>query len=486
MRLLTENLVLSIGGATLGLALAVLGLDLLVQYADRFTVRTGEIGIDLPVLGFTVGIAVLVAVLLAWAPSLPGLGGLGSTRNAASSGRGALGLPRKQVQRLLVISQRSLSFTLLIGAGLMVRSLVNLTRLETGIDFESVVAMEAPNTTGMPAVENLVLMDQVIDELRYFPGVRTVAHASRSPWDSNATIRPRTFRVEGEDDEGVSSPMTDRIVVSPQYFQTVGVPIRAGRGFMPSDDAESDSVAIVNERMAQDLFGQKDPLNRRISLQTFNGAWGPWMRIVGVAADTREFGGSVAGTHTLYRPAAQGFAGGTVLVNTVGGPGPLARRAAEIVAGLDADRPVDRINTLSDLRANDLAPERLNATLFGAFALLALMIAAVGVLGVLAFTVSQRTQEFGVRMALGAEQTQVLRMVMREGVGLAVGALLVGGVAAAFLSRFLEGLLFGVTALDPMTYGSVGAVLALVSLTAAWFPARRATRVDPMVALRSE
>ncbi len=274
---------------------------------------------------------------------------------------------------------------------------------------------------------------------------------------------------------------------SPEYFHTVGIPLMAGRGFLMMDDASSDTVAIINERMAQDLFPNEDPINRRIAGQNFSGTWGAWTRIVGVAADTREYGLSVAGAHTIYRPAAQGLAGQSLIVSTSGEPGPLARRVSEIVGGLDADRPVDNVTTLSELRAENIAPERLNATLFAAFGLLALVIAAIGVLGVLAFAVSQRTCEFGVRMALGAERGQgVLGMVLHEGALLAGGALLVGGVTAATLSRFLVGLRYEVEAAEPAMYAGVAVILAMVALLAAYVPAKRATRVDPIEALRSE
>jgi predicted permease len=486
-QLLTENLVLSLTGAALGLIVAILGLDLLVQYANRFTVRTGEIGIDIPVLLFTVGVAVGVALLLAWAPSLPGAGGLGNASAAAGSARGVVGISKKHVQRGLVVSQLALSFTLLIGAGLMVRSLVNLTQVDTGIAYENVVVMEAPNTTGLAGPENLLLLDQVLDDLRQQPGVMTVAHASRSPWDPNTNLLNITFRLEGGDDEGMTSPMAQQNAVSPLYFSTAGISIVQGRAFMPTDDVSGDTVAIINQSLARDLFGPGiDPIDRRMQQQNFNGTWGPMLRVVGVAADTREYGVSLANTHTIYRPSAQAFSGPTILVKSTGEPGEIANRVREAVRRLDADRPLDRVTTLGALRDDNIAPERLNATLFTSFAVLALLIAAIGVLGVLAFTVTQRTQEFGVRMALGAQQGQVLRMVLREGALLAIGALIVGGVAAAFLSRFLVGLLFEVEATDPLTYAGVGVVLCVVALAAAYFPARRATLVDPMEALRSE
>ncbi len=484
-QLLTENLVLSLVGAGLGLVMAGVGLDVLVEYANRFTVRTGEINVDVSVLTFTVLVAVGIAVLLAWAPALPGVRGLGSAVMAAGTVRSSVSLPRKQLQRALVVSQLGLSFMLLIGAGLLVRSLVNLTEVDAGIDYQSVVAMDAPNVTGLEPEENLVLMDQVMMETMSFPGVVDATYATRAPFEPTNLFSP-TFRVEGGDESGTVSPMGTQNSVSPTYFATVGVGIVQGRAFHASDRADSDTVAIINQTMARDLFGNEDPINRRIAQQEFNGEWGSWLRVVGVAADTREYGLAQSGTHTVYRPAAQSFAGATIIVRTQGAVGPLARHVTEAVQSIDPDRPVDDIKMLEDLRAEDIAPQRLNATLFSAFAVLALLIAAVGVLGVLAFTVSQRTQEFGVRMALGAEQTQVLGMVLKEGVLMAAAALLVGGLGAAFLSRFIVGLLFQVEPLDPATYLTVGVVLAGVALFASYLPARRATRVDPMEALRSE
>jgi len=484
-QLLTENLVLSLAGAGLGLVLAVFGLELLVEYANRFTVRTGEIGIDIPVLVFTIAVAIVVAVLLAWAPRLPGVQGLGNAAGAAGGARGAVGSPKKHVQRALVVSQLALSFTLLIGAGLMVRSLVNLTQVDTGIDYESVVSMQVPNSTGTPGPENLLLMDQVLDEIRSFPGVRSAAHASRAPFQP-VTLVQRNYRVEGLAEDGIASPMGQINIVSPAYFETVGVPMVRGRAFRDTDVVDTEQVVIINERMALDLFGNQDPINQRIAQQQFNGTWGQWSLIVGVAANTREYGLSLSGAHTIYAPAAQSSAGPAVVVATTGEAGPLSRRVTEIVQGMNADRPVDNIATLTDLRTEDIAAQKLNAMLFSTFAVLALLIAAIGVLGVLAFAVSQRTREFGVRMAMGAEERQVLGMVLREGMALAAGALVVGAVAAMALSRFLVELLFEVSATDPVTYAGVGAILATVAVVAAYVPAKRATRVDPMEALRSE
>jgi predicted permease len=483
-QLLTENVLLSLAGAGLGLALALVGLDLLVEYANRFTVRTGEIGVNMEVLTFTILVAVGIAMVLAWAPSLPGVRGLGGAVVAAGTIRSSVSFPRKRLQRTLVVSQLGLSFMLLIGAALLVRSLLNLTRVDAGIDYESVVTMDAPNVTGDSVSQNRALMEQVMDQVAHYPGVVSAAYATRAPFEPTNLFSP-TFRVEGMDEDGVVSPMSTQNTVSLCYFRTVRVPILRGREFSASDTDDTEAVVILNETMARDLFGNQDPIDRRIAQMAFNGEWGPWLRVVGVAADTREYGLAQSGTHTVYRPAAQGYAGPTILVRTHGDGAMLARHVREVVRGLDPDRPVDNVKTLEELRAEDIAPQRLNATLFSAFALLALLIATIGVLGVLAFTVSQRTQEFGVRMALGAAQARVLGMVLREGVVMALAGLILGGVGAGLLSRFIAGMLFEVDPVDPLTYAAVGSVLAGAAVVAAYWPARRATRVDPMDALRS-
>ena len=259
--LLTENLVLALGGAAVGLLLASIGLGLLVQYTNRFTVRTGEIAIDVPVLVFTAGVAVAVAVLLAWAPTLPGIQSLGNAAGAAGGARGGVGFSRKHVQRGLVVSQLALSFTLLIGAGLLVRSLVNLTRVDTGIAYENVVTMQAPNTTGTTGPENLLLMDRVVDEITGFPGVRMAAHASRAPFEAT-TLTQRTLRVEGMSEDGIVSPMGQTNAVSPDYFETVGIPVTSGRPFTAADDRTGEPVAIINASMARDLFGETSAVDR--------------------------------------------------------------------------------------------------------------------------------------------------------------------------------------------------------------------------------
>ncbi|HSR43131.1 MAG TPA: ABC transporter permease, partial [Longimicrobiales bacterium] len=425
---------------------------------------------------------VAVAVLLAWLPGLPvnpGPQGVASAASKATQGRW-----RKRVQRGLVVGQLALSFTLLAGAGLLVRSLLNLNAVDPGFETENVLTLQAPGGNFASQQDDEELFRELIHELQAFPGVRA---AAVSTWAPLTGQNPVAFnvRVEGGDDTGDRSHLTALNSVTPGYLDALGLHLEEGRFIGHEDMAGSDSVIVVNRSMADAYFGSESPVGRRMGF-SFGGQSWTWMRVVGVVGDSREYGMSRTGIHTVYRPAAQSFWGPTVVVSTRGEPEALARHVKEVVHGLDPSRPVDQVQTLADLKAQDVAPSRLNATLFGAFASLALLIAAVGVLGVLAFSVSQRVREFGVRMALGADPRSVLRSVLVEGGLLVVGALVLGAGGAVLLGRFLSGFLFGVEPVDPTSLGAAASVLGAVALAAAFVPALRATRVHPADALRAE
>jgi putative ABC transport system permease protein len=481
--MLAENMVLALIGAGLGVLLATLGGDLLVSYASRYTVRTGEIGIDTTVLAVTGLVAVGAALVLAWIPPLPGLRGV--TAGVAGAGVRVVGVSRKALQRSLVVGQLALCFTLVVGATLLVRSLLNLSAVDAGLDYQSVIALDVPNVTGIPLDQNRQLMDQLVERTRGFPGVRAAAYASHVPFADATPIR-LAFRVEGAELTEMASPALAQNAISEDYFETVGIRLLAGRAFQATDIAGNEDVAIVNASFARYAFGGDDPIDRRVQQQQFNGQWGPWIRIVGVAADTREYGLANDATHVVYRPSAQTFPGQSIVVRTAGDISGVIQQVRTTVRELDAARPVDNVATLENLRFEDMAPPRLNATLFSAFAALALVIAAVGVLGVLGFSVSQRTREFGLRMALGARKDQVLRMVLGEGGRMLAVALVAGAIASLLLSRFLTSILFEIGTADAITYLIVALILTAIALLAAYLPARRATRVDPAVALRVE
>lgn len=498
-QLFTENLVLALAGAGFGLILAIAGLDLLVSYADRFTIRSEEIGMDGTVFAFTLLVGTGIAMLLAWAPSLPFTSEVGMSLNRAS-GRNTGGVSRRQLQRLLVVSQLALSFTLLIGAGLLVRSLLRLQGVDSGFEAGTVVTLESPNFTSLSAEEQQTLFEGAADRMRSYPGVRSAAYATWAPLQSPAP-EALTIEVEGLDELQASTPTGLFNTVSPDYFRTVGATLLRGRSFNGEDVPETDSVVVVNESLSRAYFGSESPVGGRIRWQNARGTWQPWQRVVGVVASTRDVGIAQADVHVIYQATSQavrrregvagvtgggGFPAETMLVRTTGETGPVVRQITAIIHETDPERPVDNVITLDELQREDIAPWRLNATLFSAFAILALLVAGVGVLGVMAFSVTQRTKEFSIRLALGAEEGDVLRMVMGEGARLVLGALVLGGVASMMLSGLLSGLLFEIQPTDPVTFVAVAVVLSGVALLAAFVPARRATRVDPIDALKAE
>jgi putative ABC transport system permease protein len=332
----------------------------------------------------------------------------------------------------------------------------------------------------------------VIERVKAEASVRNAAIASAAPL-AGSVPQQREFRIDGAEADAVSAgPRTVTRVVSGSYFETIGTPLRAGRTFQPTDTRTSPPVLILSESMAKYYFKTTDPIGRRISWKVINGitgavSWTPPAEIVGVVADSRADGVEQAPMHTMFQPDIQSFTPSTLLVRTASAaPDALAPRVIETIRQLDPNRPIEHVQTLEELRDETIAPQRLNATLIGLFALLALAIATVGVAGVLAFSVSQRTNELGIRVALGAERRTILRMILGEGASMALVGLVVGGAAAIPLSRLLEGLLFGVEPADPPTIALSAGLLIGVALIASWIPARRATAVDPIAALRSD
>jgi predicted permease len=483
-QLLAENLVLSVLGGTLGLALAVAGLNVLIRYTARFTSRTGEIDLDGRVLGFTLVISIAMALLFAWGPRLTFLGD--PVRAMAGGGRVAGSRGRRRTQRLLVVSQLAASFTLLVGAGLLARSLYELYAIDPGFNLSNVLSLQAPDFRQPNPNRRQQFNRDVLERVSAEASVQSVSVASAAPL-AGSFPQPQEVRIDGTDTDALaSSPATVSRVVSSGYFKTVGTSIKIGRAFEPTDRAGSAPVVIVSESMAKYYLKDQSPIGRHISLKGHDGRWTPPAEIVGVAADSHADGLTLAPLHTVYLPDTQSpFVPSTILVRSGGAFDRLAPRIVETIRQLDPNRPIDHVQTLEEIRDETIAPQRLNATLIGLFALLALAIATVGVAGVLAFSVSQRTNELGIRLALGAERRSILRMILGEGVAMALVGLAIGGVAAIPLSRVLAGLLFGVETADPATIISAAALLLTVAIAAAWLPARAATAVDPMTALRT-
>jgi putative ABC transport system permease protein len=482
--LLAENLVLSVLGAGLGLVIAVSGLDLLIAYAGRFTTRTGEIALDGWVLTFTLLVSIAMALVFAWAPRLTFVSD--PVRAMAGAGGRATGnAGRRRAQRILVVSQLAASFMLLIGAGLLTRTLLRLYAIDPGFNLANVLSLQAPDFSVPNRDRRVQFSRDVLDRVRTEPAVQGAAMASTAPLVGSFPFQ-QEIRVEGADpDAAGSTPRTVTRIVSSGYFETIGARIKAGRSFQATDGANSARVVILSESMARFYFRNHEAVGRHISWKQFNGNWTQPAEIVGIAADNRSDGITEAPFHTVYQLDTQSMPVSTLLLRTAGSPNGLAPHVIETIRQLDPNRPIDHVQTLEEIRDESIAPQRLNATLIGLFALLALAIATVGVAGVLAFSVSQRTNELGIRLALGAERTAILRMILGEGATMAVIGLAVGGLAALPLSRLLTGLLVGVEPLDPPTIALSAMLLVGVALVASWIPARTATTVDPMTALRA-
>ena len=481
-QLLAEGGVLALAGGAIGLGLAAAALKLLTAFAARFTPRAGEIALDGSVLAFTLGVALLTGLAFALLPALPSrLNLVGALKDGGAATSGGQSL---RLRSMLVTAQVAVSVVLLIGAGLMIRSLLALQRVDPGFDSERVLTMTLDLNWSRYTTPDLIrgFHDRLHTRLAAQPGIAAAAATMVFPLEGNRRMGFE-FEIEGrERNAGDALPQGDFRSVSPDYFRTLGIPLVTGRVFTPSDGPQATQVALVNQAMARRHWGAASPLGARISADTGK----TWITIVGVVGDVRHYGLDTDPADELYTPFAQvPVREGSLLIRTTGEPLVMARRIEDEVHAIDPAQPVANVATLEELRSQSLASSRVTASLLGMFALLALLITGAGLAGVVAFSVSQRTQEIGVRMALGAERSEVLGMVLREGMRLVLVGLVLGVAGAVALTRVMAGLLYGVPATDPLTFAGVALVLVAVAAVACLVPARRASTVDPVVALRS-
>jgi putative ABC transport system permease protein len=481
-QLLTESTLLSLMGGALGLVLASASLDLLVTFAARFTSRAQEVSINSSVLLFTLGISVLTGLIFGCIPAFSSkinlVTALKEGSNASTVKTGLF-----SVRSALVIGQVAISFMLLIGAGLLLRSFVKLQQVDPGFTgAERVLTFNVPLnfTKYRTSADTKNFFDRLIPRLENLPGVQTVSVGGGPPLTGRAGQQPIVF--EGRPMEPNEQVLVDPNIASADTFKLLGVQLLAGRFFSASDTAEAPPVAIINRTFAKHHFADEDPIGKRLSAD--NGR--NWITIVGVVGDIKAYALDREVVDMVYQPFSQAPNGVSVMMRVSGNPNTYIRPAQEAVYAIDPEQPIDRVKTLDALRGDMLAASRLTATLLAMFAGLALAIAATGLSGVLAFLVSQRTREIGIRMALGAKGSDVLRMILAHAMRMIGIGLLVGITGALIGSRVLRSLLFDTPNNDFVTFATVGSVFMFVALLASYIPARRATQVDPLVALRSE
>jgi len=483
-QLLTESFLLAVIGGGLGLLFSWGALSLLVSFAARFTPRAREIRMDAWVLGFTFLVAVLTSLLSGTAPALAARESVVGTLKEGGA-HSTIGRGKHRMRSLLIVAQVAVSFLLLIGAGLMLRSFVKLQHVDPGFQPENVLTMDISldfvkyNTND----KQRAFFETLLDRVQTQSGVKSAAASMMIPFTADMTMTG-DFQIEGQAAApGQALPKADFRIVSPSYFEALHIPILNGRGFLQSDRPGNPDVAILNRSAAIHLWGSKDPIGTRFS--TDGGK--TWNQVVGVIGDIKQYGLDKDVVDEIYVPLAQNPMGqASLVVKTAVEPMGIARGVIELLHGVDPNQPAARVRSLEQVRAESVAAPRLTTNLLGLFALLALAIAATGIGGVMALAVGQRRHEIGVRMAIGARPAEILRMILGQGMALALIGVALGMFGALWLTRLLQQLLFEVAPTDPLTYAGVAVVLGLAALVACYVPARRAARVDPLIALRTE
>ncbi|HEV2490071.1 MAG TPA: ABC transporter permease [Candidatus Acidoferrales bacterium] len=490
-QLLTESVLLGVIGAALGLALAYEGLQAVVILGAAFIPRINEIAVDSHVLAFTIAAALLSSLLFGLAPAA-------RTRAARldeslkESGRGSgEGSRSRLLHNILVVVEFSLATVLLIGAGLFISSLSRMEAVTPGFSPEHILTMQVALAPAhyMQASQTTAFYRQLLEKIQNIPAVQSAAVAMSLPPNLLEVENP--FHVEGQPyTPGKATSLAEEIPISPDYFRTLGVPLLAGRFITDEDSAPGHDYLIVNQAMAERYFGG-NALGKRVQTGDANPK-SAWETIVGVVGNVKYEGLSEKDQPTMYvLYTSDGWAPWFVrslfiVVKTPAEPRGLTAAIRSAVASLDSSVPLARVQTMDQLLSASVSGPRFGTILLGAFAALALLLGAIGIYGVMSYAVAQRNHEIGVRLALGAQRSDVIRLVLGSGAKLALMGILVGVGASLAFTRFLAGLLYGISPADPLTFSGVAVLLIATALLACYVPARRAMRVDPMVALRHE
>ena len=486
-----EGLLLSFFGTAVGIALAVIGTKVLLQFVPAGVPRLAQVSLDLRVLGFTMlialGTCLIFGLIPAWHASKPDLQ-TALEQSGRTSGPGA---SRLRFRQLLVVFQVSVAVMLVIGAGLLIKSFWLLQRVDPGFEAEGVlsagITLPVSKYSEPSQINNF--HKQLLEKVSAVPGVKSATLAYDPPLQSNWTD---SVAIEGRVLPADTQPESANFLpVSPDYFDTVGVKLVTGRKFTALDDQDHPGVAIVNESFVKHHFPNENPLGRRIRPGPPARIWDQQrltsFEIVGIVRDVKLAGLDAPSEPAYYLPASQApLEDMTLLVRTTTDPLSIVGGVRQAVWSIDPNQPISNVNTLEKVVDDSIAQRRLNMLLMGLFGGLAMLLSAVGIYGLLSHAVTQRTQEMGIRMALGAQVGDVLKLVLRQGMTLAVAGVAIGLAGAFALTRLIRGLLFEVGPHDAMTFVVVAAVLMIVALLACYLPARRATKVDPLIALKYE
>ena len=484
-QLLTESLLLSIAGALAGLALAWLGLRVLLALLPADMPRVEAIGIDMRVLGFTAALALATGLGFGLLPAVRSVGsslsgGLNDNGRSSSPGR-----RHGRVSGAIIIAEIAMSVVLVASAGLLIRSVIALTRVDPGFTAERVVAARVSPPANVYREDDRIreLYRVVLERAASFPG--TANAAAVNPLPLRDALNGMAIRVEGQfEDMRKALPSADHYaLVTPGYMATMGIPLLAGRDLDDSDRAGTPAVVLISESVQRKFWPGQSAVGKRIGYP-----WpSEWLTVVGVVADVKQDSLTSNRTLAVYRPFAQApIPSMNVVLRTTADAGIVANLLRETVGALDRTVPVSDVATMTHVVATSMARPRFAAILITAFAAIAMVLGAIGIYGVIAHSVAQRTREIGVRMALGAAPRDALWMVVRRGAWLTLAGLLLGTLSALATTRLFSGLLYGVSAHDPVVFAAGGILLAVVATLACYLPARRATRVDPTVALRAD
>lgn len=485
-QLLTESLSLSLIGGVVGLLIASWGVSALVNLNEDRIPRAYEIGIDWWVLGYTLLASLATGILFGLAPALQ-ISGADLHETLKEGGRIGTGAARGRVRSVLVVLEMAVALVLLIGSGLLIRSFWRLQQIDPGFDPQNTLTLNLslPQPQYVDIGQRVMFYQQMLEKTRAIPGVVSAGAVMILPMSGNNASG--SFAIQGHDvPQGQSLPHGDRWAATPGYFETMKIKLVRGRLFEDRDATNAPFVAIIDENMARKYWPDEDPIGKRISFE--GGRQNPrWREIVGIVGHVKHSGLEGESRVQYYLPHSQFPSPDmAIAIKMQGSPSAITASVRDVVRGLDQNLPIFQVRTMEELVSNSMSQRRFLLWLFVIFAGLALVLAAVGLYGVMSYATLQRSHEIGVRMALGAQARDVLGMVLRQGMALALIGVAIGIVGALALTRLMKNLLFHIGTTDPLTFAAISLFLALVAALASYLPARRATRVDPMIALRYE